>query len=118
MRVNRCSKCNFDYRDGYTSCPECGTMLIPVDIKEESGYQRIDFAYLKLAVWLVFGIVCQIVVIMISYSFYFTYKLKNEGSTPPMLDNIPGVMWCGIAVEIVLALIVLRLGLRRGKKDE
>jgi len=116
MIIKKCEACNHEYRPEFTNCSDCGGKLATIEQAEGKAYELYDFRYFKLGANLLFGIISQLIIVLIAYDFYFTYKLKNEGISAPAYENIPPFIWVALIIETGIAVYSFYVGYKKNRE--
>lgn len=73
---------------------------------------------LKTGIFLLFGTFTQLIAVIIAYEFFFKYAAAHGGiGFTDSISAIKPVIWVLIIIELILSVILIRLGLKHEMKN-
>jgi hypothetical protein len=67
---------------------------------------------LKFGLELLFGAFTQLIVVIISYEFFFKYSVSNGGIGGDVISNIHPLIWVIIVFELIISFCLLATGIK------
>lgn len=107
-----CPKCKTEYVDGYSKCSDCGEALIEYDepAKEIKQISEKGIKLIRYGISLLFITIFEIITVIITYDFYWTYKLSHGGVSGTAISYVNSMIWFLIVIEIVTSFITMFWG--------
>ena len=72
---------------------------------------------LKSGLRLLFGTFTQLIVVIISYEFYFKYAVSHGGIGGSPISIIPSLIWTIIVFELIMSFCLLAIGIKDKNKS-
>ncbi|MGV8981651.1 hypothetical protein [Clostridium sp.] len=71
----------------------------------------------KSGLRVLFGTLTQLIVVIISYQFYFKYAVGHGGIGGTPVSIIPPLIWIIIVFELIMAFCLLAIGIKDKNKS-
>jgi uncharacterized membrane protein YvbJ len=86
-----CPKCKVEYQDGYSKCSDCGETLIEyhVSANENPKISEKGINLVKHGLSLLFVTIFEVIAVIITFDYYWTYKLSHGGVSGTPISNVP-----------------------------
>ncbi len=67
---------------------------------------------MNIGLRLFFGTFTQLIVVIISYEFFFKYSANTGGIGGNLISNIHPLIWIIIAIELIMSFCLLAIGIK------
>ncbi|MBK5241925.1 MAG: hypothetical protein JJD95_11955 [Clostridium sp.] len=72
---------------------------------------------LKSGLSLFFGTCTQLIIVIVSYEFFFKYSANTGGIGGDLISNIHPLIWIIIAIELIMSFCLLAIGIKDKNKS-
>jgi magnesium-transporting ATPase (P-type) len=105
--------------EGFDVCSNCEVPLVPKkdEIIIEKKINRKAISVLMFGIGILFFTIFQVIAVIISYEFYWFYRLGKGGVSGSSISNVHPAIWFMLFIEILISLIVIMWGVRLKEKD-
>ena len=104
--------CNSEYRDGFTTCSDCGVDLVEKTDRpmEKSVISLEGIRLVKFGIVLLFIAFTKLMIVILAYEFYIMYMRTQGFMDYIFIKLINPIFWYIFAIEIVVSIIIILWG--------